>query len=85
MENQSLQGGLGGWADPDDWSPGQSGKGFVYDDGGVRTWNVPDGENPHHADVLGDDVFGQGKCIYITPDGYVDCWDALTSFVTYIV
>lgn len=57
--------------DPEPWSKGNRGKGYLFENGELKTWNTDTTQGrPHHHEVLGLGP-GKGRPLYIEPDGEV--------------
>lgn len=55
------------------WSQGHEGKGNVYDDGSISTWNIDEVSEPHHQEVAQQEGEYQPVFLfYITNDGGVN-------------
>lgn len=52
------------------WQLGHEGKGNVYDDGSISTWNIDRDLDPHHHQIAIDDEKGHPRFkFYISPEG----------------
>ena len=60
------------------WTPGNEGKGLVAPDGSIHTWNVDDGQAPHHTEYL--EEMGIDPWHPETGELRDDVMDAISSF-----